>query len=405
MYSCLSYNQQAISSCRSTDDGTTKSCNDKNYSHSDYIKANLRSGNYDSMIRIQPNSAFSEIGTNSSAINYHHDLKLGTKSISMLLEGLLNITANKSLPNLEEVQTCKAKLNCHPKVASLFSVLSDLKEGNSNMKIFVGGYMEETIGKLRSMKYANLAESKGLTQCENQMIRLDNMLTAEGIIKREEDKSSEHKVMPNESHLVDEGHADYRTKLIQIRSIYNQEQTKINEELNIFPRHVSNILRQQSEIRPITYREIDLMQNIVNKKYLVLHVHLKQRTCEAIMVLKARCLDARRKRRNFSKKASEILNEFFLANVKHPYPSEEDKQELAKKCGITVSQVCNWFGNKRIRYKKNICKEQKEIGYICEGKRDNDTTCTPSVQINFSQTYSEPNSTIPTNYHQYYSLM
>jgi hypothetical protein len=360
------------------------------------------------MIRIKPNSAFLELGTNSSTINHHHDLKVGTKSISILLEGLLNATANQSLPNLEEVQKCKAKLNCHPKVASLFSVLSDLKEGNSSTKRFVGGYMEETLENLRSIKYANLAESKGLTQSENQMIRLDNMLTAEGIIKHDEDKSLEHKVMPNESNLVDEGQDDYRIKLIQIRSIYNQEEIKINEELNIFPRHVSNILRQQSEIRPITYREIDLMQNVVNKKYLVLHVHLKQRTCEAIMVLKAKCLDARRKRKNFSKRASEILNEFFLANVKHPYPSEEDKQELAKKCGITVSQVCNWFGNKRIRYKKSISKEQKE--YICDGKRENDPTCTPSGQINWSQigysdtqTYSEHKAS--TNYNRYYSQM
>merc|ERR1739838_1274482 len=34
--------------------------------------------------------------------------------------------------------------------------------------------------------------------------------------------------------------------------------------------------------------------------------------------------------------------------------------ELARKCGITVSQVSNWFGNKRIRYKKNIGKFQEE---------------------------------------------
>ena len=29
-------------------------------------------------------------------------------------------------------------------------------------------------------------------------------------------------------------------------------------------------------------------------------------------------------------------------------------------CGISVSQVSNWFGNKRIRYKKNIVKAQEE---------------------------------------------
>lgn len=48
---------------------------------------------------------------------------------------------------------------------------------------------------------------------------------------------------------------------------------------------------------------------------------------------------SRRKRRNFSKQASEILNEYFYSHLSNPYPSEEAKEELARKCGITVSQV------------------------------------------------------------------
>ena len=47
-----------------------------------------------------------------------------------------------------------------------------------------------------------------------------------------------------------------------------------------------------------------------------------------------------------------MLNEYFYSHLSNPYPSEETKEELARKGGITVSQVSNWFGNKRIRYKK-----------------------------------------------------
>ena len=36
------------------------------------------------------------------------------------------------------------------------------------------------------------------------------------------------------------------------------------------------------------------------------------------------------------------------------------KEELARQCGISMSQICNWFSNKRIRYKKNIVKAQEE---------------------------------------------
>lgn len=80
------------------------------------------------------------------------------------------------------------------------------------------------------------------------------------------------------------------------------------------------------------------------------------------------CLFFRRKRRNFSKQATEVLNEYFYSHLSNPYPSEEAKEELARKCNITVSQVSNWFGNKRIRYKKNIAKAQEEANMYAAKK-------------------------------------
>lgn len=68
----------------------------------------------------------------------------------------------------------------------------------------------------------------------------------------------------------------------------------------------------------------------------------------------------RRKRRNFTKSQTEALNEYFFAHLQNPYPSEEAKEELARRCKLTVSQVSNWFGNKRIRLKKNIHRAQQE---------------------------------------------
>ena len=61
------------------------------------------------------------------------------------------------------------------------------------------------------------------------------------------------------------------------------------------------------------------------------------------MILRSRFLDARRKRRNFSKKSSEGLNEWFYSNLGNPYPNDEVKEELARKCGITSSQVCTIY--------------------------------------------------------------
>ena len=114
---------------------------------------------------------------------------------------------------------------------------------------------------------------------------------------------------------------------------------KYEQACNEFTTHVMNLLREQSRTRPITPKEIERMVQIVHRKFLSIQSQLKQSTCEAVMILRSRFLDARRKRRNFSKKATEVLNEYFYSHLANPYPSEEAKEELARKCNITVSQV------------------------------------------------------------------
>merc|ERR1719507_1946157 len=188
-------------------------------------------------------------------------------------------------------------------------------------------------------------------------MRLDNMLIAEGVAGP--DKNGGH-ASPDINPETTIMHSEYKSKLIQIRTIYNEELEKYDQGCQEFTTHVMNLLREQSRTRPITPKEIERMVQIINKKFSAIQIQLKQSTCEAVMILRSRFLDARRKRRNFSKKSSEILNEYFYSHLSNPYPSEEVKEELARKCGITVSQVSNWFGNKRIRYKKNIVKAQEE---------------------------------------------
>ncbi|XP_037931665.1 homeobox protein extradenticle-like, partial [Teleopsis dalmanni] len=182
-----------------------------------------------------------------------------------------------------------------------------------------------------------------------QLMRLDNMLIAEGVAGPEKGgggaaAASAAAASQGSSLSIDGAdnaieHSDYRAKLAQIRQIYHQELEKYEQACNEFTTHVMNLLREQSRTRPITPKEIERMVQIIHKKFSSIQMQLKQSTCEAVMILRSRFLDARRKRRNFSKQASEILNEYFYSHLSNPYPSEEAKEELARKCGITVSQV------------------------------------------------------------------
>lgn len=116
----------------------------------------------------------------------------------------------------------------------------------------------------------------------------------------------------------------------------------MDELSKTFTNHVMSLLHNQSNARPILPEEAQLRVKIIEKKLNSIKIHLKQLVCESVMNLRSRFLDARRKRRNFSKQASEILNNYFYSHLSNPYPSEEAKEELAKKCDITVAQV-NFF--------------------------------------------------------------
>ncbi|KAJ8373180.1 hypothetical protein AAFF_G00270130 [Aldrovandia affinis] len=261
------------------------------------------------------------------------------QQIGDILQQIMAITDE----SLDEAQARKHALNCHRMKPALFSVLCEIKE--------------KTVLSIRGVQEEDPPDP--------QIMRLDNMLLAEGVSGPEKGGGSAAAAAaaaaaggsPNDGSIE---HSDYRAKLAQIRQIYHSELEKYEQACSEFTNHVMNLLREQSRTRPISPKEIERMVGIIHRKFSSIQMQLKQSTCEAVMILRSRFLDARRKRRNFNKQATEVLNEYFYSHLSNPYPSEEAKEELAKKCAITVSQVSNWFGNKRIRYKKNIGKFQEE---------------------------------------------
>ncbi|XP_041064288.1 pre-B-cell leukemia transcription factor 1-like isoform X1 [Carcharodon carcharias] len=296
------------------------------------------------------------------------------QDIGDILQQIMTITDQ----SLDEAQARKHALNCHRMKPALFNVLCEIKE---KTVLSIRGAQEEE-------------------PPDPQLVRLDNMLLAEGVAGPEKGGGSASAAAAAAAAAAVSGgattdnsaeHSDYRAKLTQIRQIYHTELEKYEQACNEFTTHVMNLLREQSRTRPISPKEIERMVNIIHRKFNSIQMQLKQSTCEAVMILRSRFLDARRKRRNFSKQATEILNEYFYSHLSNPYPSEEAKEELAKKCSITVAQVSNWFGNKRIRYKKNIGKFQEEANLYAAKTAVTATNAT--AQGSQANSPSTPNST------------
>jgi len=57
----------------------------------------------------------------------------------------------------------------------------------------------------------------------------------------------------------------------------------------------------------------------------------------------------RKRRGNLPKETTDKLRAWFMAHLNHPYPTEDEKQELMRQTGLQMNQISNWFINARRR--------------------------------------------------------
>ncbi|TVY42924.1 Homeobox protein homothorax, partial [Lachnellula subtilissima] len=57
----------------------------------------------------------------------------------------------------------------------------------------------------------------------------------------------------------------------------------------------------------------------------------------------------RKRRGNLPKETTDKLRAWFVAHLQHPYPTEDEKQDLMRQTGLQINQISNWFINARRR--------------------------------------------------------
>lgn len=57
----------------------------------------------------------------------------------------------------------------------------------------------------------------------------------------------------------------------------------------------------------------------------------------------------RKRRGNLPKETTDKLRAWFIAHLQHPYPTEDEKQDLMRQTGLQMNQISNWFINARRR--------------------------------------------------------
>ncbi|XP_075569437.1 homeobox protein Meis2 isoform X13 [Pelecanus crispus] len=69
-----------------------------------------------------------------------------------------------------------------------------------------------------------------------------------------------------------------------------------------------------------------------------------------------------KKRGIFPKVATNIMRAWLFQHLTHPYPSEEQKKQLAQDTGLTILQVNNWFINARRRIVQPMIDQSNRAG-------------------------------------------
>lgn len=111
------------------------------------------------------------------------------------------------------------------------------------------------------------------TPDDPQLMRLDNMLIAEGVA------GPDRCIQPNSENSAND-QADYRLKLGQIRETYKKELDKYEASCQQFTHHVHSLLQDQKRARPITQQEVNRMVSIIQRKFSSIQIQLKQSTCK-----------------------------------------------------------------------------------------------------------------------------
>jgi hypothetical protein len=79
-----------------------------------------------------------------------------------------------------------------------------------------------------------------------------------------------------------------------------------------------------------------------------------------------------KKKKNFTKDIIGLLDGYFFSHLHDPYPGDADKQILMQQTGLSLRQLNTWFGNKRMRYKRKMLKQQQQISNAGESQMDDD---------------------------------
>ncbi|KAI1180152.1 hypothetical protein F4777DRAFT_363588 [Nemania sp. FL0916] len=91
----------------------------------------------------------------------------------------------------------------------------------------------------------------------------------------------------------------------------------------------------------------------------------------------------RRRRGNLPKETTDKLRSWFVGHLSHPYPTEDEKQELMRQTGLQMNQISNWFINARRRHLPTMINNARAETDVMNNRGGDKTSLSPEEPIDY----------------------
>ncbi|PRP78445.1 multi-sensor hybrid histidine kinase, partial [Planoprotostelium fungivorum] len=147
----------------------------------------------------------------------------------------------------------------------------------------------------------------------------------------------------------------------ELDELFSARLAELESVEEFFLKETMLILESQSRVRPVGIEEASARLQKIADQFENVKYALKFSACSAVMEHYKYCLPSGPNRSPVSlpPKGKLMLEQWFLQHSDNPYPSEEQKVQLASRNNMTMKQLNYWFGNKRVRSKKRGIKEEE----------------------------------------------
>jgi hypothetical protein len=92
---------------------------------------------------------------------------------------------------------------------------------------------------------------------------------------------------------------------------------------------------------------IKLKFKLTNKRYNNCKINIAEPIKVLVPITK---LTNRSSHTRLPNKDKAVLLQWFITHIHNPYPSHEEKYELANRTSLTIKQIDTWFTNRRSRF-------------------------------------------------------